>query len=127
MNFAPSLFYNESMSEKRPAPPVHEGDTQTATKTRPKLKRPPKYRVVLLNDDYTPMEFVVWLLINVFHKTQPEATRLMLTVHKTGRGVAGVYTHDIARTKVYQVQTLAEQHGHPLQSVLEVVEPEDGE
>ena len=102
-----------------------DGDTQTLTRERPKLKKPRRYRVVLLNDDYTPMEFVVWLVINVFHLPQAEATRLMLTVHKTGRGVAGVYPYDIARTKAYQAQALAEQHEHPLQCVLEAIAPEE--
>ena len=91
---------------------------------RRKTKRPPMYRVVLLNDDYTPMEFVVWVLQIVFHKGQEEATRLMLDVHTKGKGVCGVYTLDVARTKAHQVERLARRHDHPLQTELEVVESE---
>lgn len=107
--------------------PDQQQGTSLLLRERPKLQKPRKYRVVLLNDDFTPMEFVVWLLMNVFHMQNAEATRLMLTIHKTGRGVCGVYTHDIARTKCYQVQRLAEENGHPLQSVMEAVEPEHSE
>ena len=82
------------------------------------------YRVVLLNDDYTPMEFVVWVLQVVFHKGQEEATRLMLDVHMKGKGVCGVFTLDVARTKAQQVERLARKHDHPLQTELEVVESE---
>ena len=89
---------------------------------RIKAKRPPMYRVVLLNDDYTPMEFVVWVLQVVFHKGQEESTRLMLDVHKTGKGICGVFTYDVARSKAYQVEKLAQEHEHPLQCQLEAVE-----
>jgi ATP-dependent Clp protease adaptor protein ClpS len=89
-----------------------------------KAKRPPMYRVVLLNDDYTPMEFVVYVLQVVFHKGQEESTRLMLDVHTTGKGVCGVFTYDVARTKAYQVEKLAQKHEHPLQCQLEIVESE---
>ena len=114
------------MNEIRKYSPENDRDDERslALLERPKLQKPRKYRVVLLNDDYTPMEFVVWLLLGIFHLSGPAATNLMLTIHKTGRGVCGVYTHDMARTKCFQVQRLAEQHGHPLQSVMEVVEPE---
>lgn len=107
--------------------PEQEHGTGVLLGERPKLQRPRKYRVILLNDDFTPMEFVVWLLTNVFYMQQPQATQLMLTIHKTGRGVCGVYTHDIARTKCFQVQRLAQEHGHPLQSVMEAIEPESSE
>lgn len=82
------------------------------------------YRVVMLNDDYTPMEFVVWVLQVVFHKGTEEATRLMLDVHTKGKGACGVYTLDVARTKAQQVERLARRHDHPLQCELEVVEAE---
>ena len=111
------------MTQRHDAPERH-GELVIQTQ-KPRLRRPRKYRVVLLNDDYTPMDFVVWLLMQLFHKPEPEATRLMMTIHMSGRGVCGVYPHDIARTKVWQVQQLAGQHGHPLQSVLEAVEPDD--
>lgn len=100
------------------------GDTQLLTERRQKTKRPAMYRVVMLNDDYTPMDFVVFVLQKVFHKGMEDATRLMLEVHHKGKSVVGVYTHDVARTKVQQVHGLAEQNEHPLQCVLEV---EDGD
>jgi ATP-dependent Clp protease adaptor protein ClpS len=78
--------------------------------------------VLLLNDDYTPMEFVVWVLQIVFHKDQEESTRLMLDVHTTGKGLCGVFTYDVARTKAYQVEKLAQEHEHPLQCQLEALE-----
>lgn len=77
------------------------------------------YAVVLLNDDYTPMEFVVWILQTVFFKDREEATRLMLQVHNDGRGVAGIFTHDVARTKAVQVEQLAKKHEHPLACTVE--------
>jgi len=100
-----------------------DGDTGIATRQDHKIKRPSMYQVVLLNDDYTPMEFVTWLLIRVFHKSEAEASRLMLQVHTDGRGVAGRYTHDAAKTKVFQVQQLAEKGGHPLQAIIEKAGP----
>ena len=89
---------------------------------RTRLKRPPMYAVVLLNDDYTPMEFVVWILQTVFFKGREEANRLMLQVHQEGRGVAGVFTHDVARTKAVQVEQLARKHEHPLACSIEACE-----
>ena len=84
-------------------------ETGVATRTRPKTKKPSNYKVLMLNDDYTPMEFVVRLLQTVFHKGEAEATAIMLHVHNHGVGVAGVYTHEIAETKVAQVHMLARQ------------------
>ena len=86
---------------------------------RPKLKKPPLYRVVLLNDDYTPMEFVVQILQSIFGMDRSTATRIMLEVHTKGKGVCGVYTFEIAETKVAQVVGLAEQHQHPLLCTME--------
>ena len=100
-----------------------QGGTDLAAEERVLVKRPNLYRVVLLNDDYTPMEFVVWVLETVFHKGREEATRLMLDVHTKGRGCCGVFPHDVARTKAAEVMKLAEKDGHPLQAVLEVEEP----
>ncbi len=88
-------------------------------KPRPKTKRPPLYKVLMLNDDYTPMDFVVMVLQRYFNKDQEEATRIMLAVHYHGVGVCGVYPHEIAETKVNQVMSLAKAHGHPLQCVME--------
>ena len=88
-------------------------------KPRPKTKKPPLYKVLLLNDDYTPMDFVVHVLQQFFNKDYEEATRIMLTVHYHGVGVCGVYPYEIAETKVEQVMRLAREHGHPLQCVME--------
>jgi ATP-dependent Clp protease adaptor protein ClpS len=93
--------------------------TAVVTKTKPRVKRPNMYRVLLLNDDYTPMEFVVHVLIRFFNKNQEDATRIMLHVHQNGVGECGVYTYEIAETKVTQVMDFARKHQHPLQCVME--------
>lgn len=85
------------------------------------LEPPPMYRVMLLNDDFTPMEFVVFVLEQYFHKDRESATQIMLKVHREGRGVCGVYTRDIAATKVELVLRRARQDGHPLQCVMEEI------
>ena len=85
----------------------------------PEVKQPPLYQVVLLNDDYTPMEFVVHVLERFFAKTREEATRIMLHVHHRGVGICGVFTYEVAETKVTQVMDFARQHQHPLQCTLE--------
>lgn len=87
------------------------------------MQRPPLYRVLLLNDDYTPMEFVVEVLMRYFRKSQVEAQRVMLTVHLRGQGVAGVYTRDVAETKAAQVTAQARAEGHPLQVTVEPEPP----
>lgn len=99
-----------------------EGQTGLLTERKVRLKKPNMYRVILLNDDYTPRDFVVWLLRNVFHLNESEATQKMLEIHNTGAGVAGVFSHDVARTKVFQVRGLAERHDHPLECTMEVEE-----
>jgi ATP-dependent Clp protease adaptor protein ClpS len=101
--------------------PEDENDTErgVATKVRPKTKKPSQYRVLLMNDDYTPMEFVVGVLIGIFKKTQEEATKIMLNVHQNGIGVCGVFTFEVAETKVAQVLESAKRAGHPLQCTLE--------
>jgi len=86
---------------------------------RPKLKKPPLYRVILVNDDYTPMEFVVEVLQTVFGMERTKATRIMLEVHTKGKGVCGVYSYEIAETKVAQVTSIAEQQQHPLLCTME--------
>ena len=93
--------------------------TVVVTKTKPRVKRPNMYRVLLLNDDYTPMEFVVIVLIRFFNKNQEDATRIMLHVHQNGVGECGIYTYEIAETKVTQVMDFARKHQHPLQCVME--------
>ena len=86
---------------------------------QPKLKPPPRYRVVLLNDDYTPMEFVVDILESVFTMERTQATQVMLEVHTKGKGICGVYNFEIAETKVAQVMGIAQQHQHPLLCTME--------
>ncbi|MCE2516991.1 MAG: ATP-dependent Clp protease adapter ClpS [Alphaproteobacteria bacterium] len=97
----------------------HDPDMGLATKTRPKTKKPAMYKVIMLNDDYTPMEFVVLVLQEFFRKTQEEATNIMLHVHQRGVGVCGVYTYEVAETKATQVMELARKNQHPLQLQLE--------
>jgi ATP-dependent Clp protease adaptor protein ClpS len=96
-----------------------DGNVALATKTKPKTKRPPMYKVMLLNDDYTPMEFVVLVLERFFGIGHAGAVELMLTVHKKGLAVVGVFSHEIAETKVMQVMDCARQHEHPLQCTME--------
>lgn len=93
--------------------------TGVITKTKPKTKKPRLYKVLLLNDDYTPMEFVILVLEQVFSKSREDATAIMLHVHQKGVGLCGVYTHEIAETKLTQVMDLAHDHQHPLQCTME--------
>ncbi len=88
-------------------------------KSRPKTKKPAMYKVLMLNDDYTPMEFVVHVLERFFQKTREEATRIMLHVHRRGVGVCGAFTYEVAESKVTQVMDLARQNQHPLQCTIE--------
>ena len=93
--------------------------TGVVVKTKPKTKKPSMYKVLMLNDDYTPMEFVVHILERFLNKNRQEATRIMLHGHRRGVGVCGVYTYEVAETKVTQVMDFARQHQHPLQCTLE--------
>ena len=93
--------------------------TAVITKTKPQTKRPNLYRVLLLNDDYTPMEFVVAILQTFFNKDSQEATQIMLQVHHNGVGECGVYTYEVAETKVSQVMDHARKNQHPLQCIME--------
>lgn len=93
--------------------------TGMAIKTRPKTRKPAQYKVFLLNDDYTPMDFVIQILETFFKKSHEEATRIMLHVHRRGAGLCGVYTLEIAETKVAQVLAAARQAQHPLQCTME--------
>ena len=98
----------------------HRGDEGLALKeARPKLKEPSMYKVVLLNDDYTTMDFVVEVLRSVFNKSMEEATRIMLNVHHAGAGLCGVFSFEVAETKVDTVHALAREHGFPLKSTME--------
>jgi len=96
-----------------------EGEAGVALKTRPKTQRPPMYKVLLLNDDYTPMEFVVHILERFFGMTHAQAFEIMLTVHKKGLAVVGVFSFEVAETKVAQVMDFARRHQHPLQCTME--------
>jgi len=93
--------------------------TGIATRTRTRTKRPSMYRVLLLNDDYTPMEFVIYVLERYFNKSREQATQIMLHVHNHGVGVCGVFTFEVAETKVAQVLDLARRNEHPLQCTME--------
>lgn len=94
-------------------------DFSTVTAVKPKAKRPNLYRVLILNDDYTPMEFVIHILENYFNKDRETATRIMLHVHNHGVGECGVFTYEVAESKVTQVMDLAQENQHPLQCVME--------
>jgi ATP-dependent Clp protease adaptor protein ClpS len=96
-----------------------EGQVGVATKTRTRTKKPSQYKVLLLNDDYTPMEFVVMVLKRFFRMDLEQATRVMLHVHQKGVGVCGVYPYEVAETKVNQVMDCARENQHPLQCTLE--------
>ncbi|MDO5612077.1 MAG: ATP-dependent Clp protease adapter ClpS [Paracoccus sp. (in: a-proteobacteria)] len=93
--------------------------TDLAVRTRPKTQRPPLYKVLMLNDDFTPMEFVVHVLERLFSMSRAQAVEIMLTVHKKGVAVVGVFSHEIAETKVAQVMELARRQQHPLQCTME--------
>ena len=93
--------------------------TGVVVKSKPKTRKPSMYKVIMLNDDYTPMEFVVMVLERLFNKSHEDAVRVMLHVHQKGVGVCGVYTYEVAETKVTQVMDLAQQHQHPLQCTME--------
>ncbi len=98
----------------------NDREGKVLTQERVRLKKPDMYKIVLLNDDYTPREFVVWVLMKVFYKSEHESLKIMLDAHTSGKSMIGVYTLDVARTKVMQVDKLAEQNGHPLKCDLEV-------
>jgi ATP-dependent Clp protease adaptor protein ClpS len=103
------------MADKR----AGDGDVGVVLETRPKTQRPPLYKVLFLNDDFTPMEFVVHVLERFFGLTHAQAFEVMLTVHQKGLAVVGVFTHEIAETKVALVMDFAQRHQHPLQCTME--------
>ena len=107
------------MSEKRPDKESIDVHDLAVEEARPQLKEPPLYRVVLINDDYTPMEFVVDILQSIFGMERNRATQVMLEVHTKGKGVCGIYNFEIAETKVAQVMGIAKQHQHPLLCTME--------
>jgi len=99
--------------------PQEQLGTTTRTRAKAKVQPPSMWRVILHNDDYTTQEFVVWILETVFRKPEPEAVRIMLDVHRKGKGIAGVYSYDVADTKVVQAKALAEVQEFPLLCTLE--------
>ncbi|MHB8730077.1 MAG: ATP-dependent Clp protease adapter ClpS [Sulfuricaulis sp.] len=103
------------MSDK----PQHSLDGPVVQEAKPKLQKPQLYKVILLNDDYTPMEFVIEILERFFGKNREDATRIMLHVHQKGIGICGIYTWEIAETKVRQVLAYAQENEHPLQCTME--------
>ena len=112
------------MSDERKKEYLESPDNErglVVEESKPELKKPPLYQVVLLNDDFTPMEFVVEVLELIFGMDRQKATRIMLEVHTKGKGRCGVFTYEIAETKVAQVSSYAQQHQHPLLSTLEEV------
>ncbi len=104
---------------------AHENGDVAVQLEKPKLKRPPLYSVVMLNDDYTPMEFVVEILELFFSMDREKATRIMLTVHTQGKATCGVYSKDVAETKAAQVNQYSREHEHPLLCEIEVAEGDD--
>src|SRR5579862_4866398 len=110
--------------EKTPTKPRREGERQTGLvlDERTRTKKPPMYKVLLHNDDYTTKEFVVWVLQTVFHKNEGDAVAIMSHVHNHGVGIAGVFTFEVAETKVSKTQQLARAHEYPLQLSIEPTE-----
>lgn len=107
------------MAEREQGDREGGGGTAVVTRVKPKTEKPSLYRVLILNDDFTPMEFVVFVLEKHFGKSREEATRIMLHVHQNGVGVCGVYTYEVAETKVAQVIDTARRYQHPLQCTME--------
>jgi ATP-dependent Clp protease adaptor protein ClpS len=109
------------MAERKSGTDAGQGGSGTSvvTQTKAKTAKPSMYRVLILNDDYTPMEFVVYVLERFFNKSREDATRIMLHVHQNGVGVCGVFTYEVAETKVAQVTDAAHRHQHPLQCTME--------
>ena len=115
------------MATQKPPPPKvvpsrDEGDSVVLERITQRTQPPQMYQVVMLNDDYTPMEFVVLVLQEFFYKDRESATQIMLKIHLDGKGVCGVYSKDVAATKVDQVLEAAQKSGHPLQCLMEPVE-----
>ena len=116
-----NILSKEIMSEKEEG----DEDQELLVKTKPKTKRPPLYKVLLINDDYTPMEFVVYVLQIFFGFDGDKAQQIMLAVHTHGKGVCGIFTREVAETKSAQINNFAKENGHPLLSDIEEVEEDD--
>jgi ATP-dependent Clp protease adaptor protein ClpS len=117
------MRYHARMEEHTPLKPITASDEKReevlVVEPKSRTARPPFYKVMLLNDDYTPMDFVVFVLKQIFHKEHEDAIRIMLEVHNRGSGTCGVYTRDVAETKVELVVAASRQSEHPLQCVME--------
>jgi ATP-dependent Clp protease adaptor protein ClpS len=113
------MHFNDTVMSTQGSGNPDDGDTSVVVETKPKTKRPPLYKVLLLNDDYTPMEFVVHVLERFFGLNHAQSFEIMLTVHKKGVAVVGVFSHEVAETKVGQVMDFARRHQHPLQCTME--------
>lgn len=107
------------MSSKQYEDDIFNGNVIFEEETSIKVKKPTLYKVLLHNDDYTPMDFVTYILMQVFGKSREESEQIMLTVHTTGIGLCGIYTFDIARTKQHQVEDTARKNDHPLKCTIE--------
>jgi ATP-dependent Clp protease adaptor protein ClpS len=107
------------MSDDIPNWNTSDGDEQVITKYKPKTEQPSLYKVLLINDDFTPMDFVIAILKKFFMKSDTEATQIMLQVHQEGAGLAGIYTFEIAETKVYSVNEFSRRHKHPLKCTMQ--------
>ena len=119
------MFFDFKLESKNPEEEF-EGDLSVAIRpSDPIVKKPSLYRILLLNDDYTPMEFVVYVLQKFFNYDQERATQIMLAVHTHGKGVCGIFTKEIAETKSQQINDFAQQNEHPLLSEIEPVDDED--
>jgi ATP-dependent Clp protease adaptor protein ClpS len=110
---------NQNGSRNTPNFPVGSPEGDSSVQTVPRIETPKMFKVILLNDDYTPMDFVVLILRRFFAKNEDEATKVMLDVHKKGAGVAGVFTLEVAEMKVMQVNQFSQMNEHPLKSTLE--------
>ena len=97
----------------------YESEIGVVTKIKQKTKKPPMYKVLMLNDDFTPMEFVIFVLEKYFYKNEQDATQIMLNIHQKGIGICGVFTYEVAETKVNKVVSFARQNQHPLQCTME--------
>ena len=122
-------FMSDPKQPPEPPSQINNDDIEVgvAIKERPKTKRPSMYKVLMLNDDYTPMEFVVYVLRSFFEMSNDMAMQVMLHVHQRGVGICGVYTYEVAETKVAQVMNLAKENQHPLQCTIEKDRREDEE
>lgn len=114
-----SLVASENQSDRPSGDDVDGTGTATITESKSRTKTPPMYRVILMNDDFTPMDFVIHVLQKFFSKDISEATKIMLQIHHQGSGVCGIFTYEIAETKVYQVNQYSRQNRHPLKCVME--------